>query len=171
MAMNLYELPIELDRVLSDETEYGDKIDEAEQLRRIQEFLSASTEAVEQAVDYLRHLEMETGEIDKRIATLKAKKIAREATYDRISGQLIFVLDQVLSGKLKTTEFTAYTKGNTSKSIELKEGTDLQAIPDRFKRTTTSLNKDEIKEALKAGEVLPEGVEVVTKTSRSLIIR
>lgn len=171
MSISLYEVPLELERVLASETEFGDKIDPQEQANRIKEFLASSVEAVEQSVEYIRNLEMEIGEIDTRIDSLKAKKEARAATITRIKDQLLFVIDQVMNGKVKTLEWTLYSKENRSKVVEVSSSLDLKTVDKRFIRETIDLNKVEIKQAEKEGLPLPDGVRVVETVSRSLVLK
>lgn len=171
MSISLYELPLELERVLASETEFGDKIDPQEQANRIKEFLASSVEAVEQSVEYIKNLEMEIGEIDTRIDSLKAKKEARAATITRIKDQLLFVIDQVMNGKVKTVEWTAFSRESRTKSVEVLSNLDFSKVDKRFIRETITIDKEKIKQAEKEGLPLPEGIRVIETRSRSLIIK
>lgn len=171
MTTSLYHIPLELERVLATEMEDGTPVDVEEQYRRIKEFLSSSKDAIEQAIEFTKHLKMEVGEIDKRVQSLKKKKEAREATIERIESELLSVIDQVFNGKIKMVEWSAFGRDNKSYPVEVADETKLSAWPKQFVKESIAPDTAAIRQAFKEGTPLPEGASCRQVITRSLVIR
>lgn len=85
---------------------------------------------------------------------------------------LILPALQALGGKVKTARFTIYTTTRESVAFALKPGHEAFELPEKFIRVREpELNKTALKDALKAGEEIPDFLNVETTTNTTLTIR
>ena len=105
------------------------------------------------------------------IGRLQGRKEALENGQARLKSLLVPAL-QALGGKVKTPRFTTYLQTRETASFDLKPGSDIWELDSKFYRTREpELNKTALKDALKAGESLPECVAVVTGSTTYPVIR
>lgn len=114
------------------------------------------------------HIE-EQAKIDvlaKEIKRLQALKKAAENRMDKFKDRLTENMRKLQCKKIATPlgNVTLSLDG-VNKSVALKEGADINNIPDEYLRISKELNKTEVKKALEEGEKI-EGVEVVETPTR-----
>jgi len=134
------------------------------------EALTEAPAALEQAGFLKLALRKRVEIIKERKACLDASIKAAEASEERVDAALEKIL--AVTGKQKFPEFTLSTATRESVAIALKPGADVLELPSAFVRyTDPSLNLTAIKEARKAGQELPEILEIAASTSTSVTLR
>lgn len=176
MTVKLYEIPIvaaEIEETLCEN--YGELTEELEQ--RIAAFLRESKDKIENAAMVVKSIEA-----DAEVCEVEADRLLKRAAglrkgADRLKGLMLYAVDEGFGGKVKTARFTVWTQTSAPVTIiELKQGADIYELSinaPKFVRTyDPELDKIALKEAVKAGEQLPDSLVVLEKPgTRFLRIR
>lgn len=135
---------------------------EDEEKERLQKMLEekineSSKEIVTYQIEEQANIDVLSNEI-KRLQTLKK---AAENRMDKFKDRLTENMRRLQCKKIATPlgNVTLALDG-VNKSIALKEGVDINTIPEKFLKVTKELRKTEIKKAMENGETI-DGVEVI----------
>lgn len=159
--MMIYRTLVEL---LEQEEEYQFAVERGEEdlarqiekrVTELYETLLEDIDSIPEATSHLKKLQESNKELSKRYAD-KAKKI--EKSLERLKGLVISVVTMA-GGELKTAhhKFRTYEKD----SIDIKEP---EKVPEEFIEYKPEIRKSLIMKHIKETGVIPDGVEIITKT-------
>lgn len=168
--MKLYEISLEFqhltDLLVEAAGELTPEIEEA--IAAIQEQGEAKIEAAAMVV---KNLQADAESAKAEAARLAARATAFENGADRLRSLILPALE-ALGGKVKTARFTVFTTSRENVAFALKPGHEAFELPEKFIRVRDpELNKTALKDALKAGEELPDILAIDKSTSTTLTIR
>ena len=164
MTIRLYDIPLEAEQIEEQLHEnLGELTPDLE--KRIAEFLSQGKAKIESAAIVVRSL-LEDADVCRKEAHRLVERAGRlEASGDRLKNLILFAVDQGFSGKVKTAKFTIW--GQTSAplaSFDLAPGVDINELmafhPQFVRAPEPELNKVALKEAFKAGVIIPEEIVI-----------
>jgi len=132
--------------------------------------LVAAPEKIEAAASVVKHLEAQAEAAKAEIERMALRRQAFVNGADQLRAKMLPAVQAV--GKVKTPRFSIYTTERKTQAFEVKPGVSIAELPDKFVRwLDPQLNKSALKDALKAGEALPDEVLVSEGTTTSLTIR
>jgi hypothetical protein len=130
-----------------------------------------SADKIEAAACVIKNLEADEKAAKDEAARLSARSASFANAADRLRS-LVQPALEAMGGKVKTARFTIFTTTRESTAFALKPGHEAFELPEKFIRVREpELNKTALKDALKAGESLPDILIVDTNTSTSMTIR
>lgn len=165
--MRLYEIPIEADKI---EEELHENLGELtpELQARIEDFLAQGKAKIEAAAIVVKSMEADA-EVCKAEAKRLVERGARLAlAAEKLQNLMLFAVDQGFAGKVKTARFTIWGQNAGAQTrVDLKPGMDINAVMARFPEyirvATPELNLIALKDAIKAGVVLPDDFTIDQK--------
>lgn len=102
----------------------------------------------------------------REIKRLQSLKKAAENRMDKFKDRLTENMRKLKCSKIATPlGNVTLALDSVNKSVALKEGADINKIPDEYLRISKELNKTELKKALESGKVI-DGVEIVETPAR-----
>lgn len=161
---HLYDIPIEAEQIEIELSEtYGELTPELE--ARISDFIAASKDKVEAAAAVVRSLEADAGIVQAEAERMRQRAVGLQAGADRLKDLMLQVVDRTFDGKLKTPRFTIWGQNAAKKvTAELVPGTDVYKLaamePWAFRTKDPELNIQAIKDAVKQGKSIPDGIFV-----------
>jgi hypothetical protein len=162
--MKLYDISIEAEQIEAELSEtYGELTPEME--ARISEFIAASKDKVEAAAAVVRSLEADAGIVQTESERMRERAAGLQRGADRLKELILQVVDRAFDGKLKTPRFTIWGQNAAKKLVvDLVPGTDVYRLaatePWAFRTKDPELNLQAIKDAVKTGTPIPEGIHV-----------
>ena len=157
--MKCYELTKEQIALLS----MMDETDDADTLKSLFDELQGATENKLEAMAHIRtELKADEAKLKAEIERLQAKKKTVSNNINNIDERIIWFLGEMQISKIKTPLYN-FSVSKTAGALKI---IDEDKIPVKFTyiETETKIKKDELKEALKNGEVI-DGVELVISDS------
>lgn len=137
---------------------------------KLDAMLVAAPEKIEAAACVVKHLEAQAEACKAEVERLSARRQAFENGADQLRMRMLPAVQAV--GKVKTARFSIYTTERKTQAFDVKPGVSIAELPDKFVRwMDPQLNKSALKDALKAGEALPDEIVVAEGVSTSLTIR
>ena len=140
-----------------------DETDDADTLKSLFDELQGATENKLEAMAHIRtELKADEAKLKAEIERLQAKKKTVSNNIDNIDERIIWFLGEMQISKIKTPLYN-FSVSKTAGALKI---IDEDKIPVKFTyiETETKIKKDELKEALKNGEVI-DGVELVISDS------
>jgi hypothetical protein len=169
-TLRLYEIPIEFERIAQALEESGGEL--TPEIQAAWEAIEAAgAEKVEATACVVKSMGLEAEALAAEIGRLQGRKESLESAQARLKSLLVPALE-ALGGKVKTPRFTVYNQTRSTQAFELKPGVNAWELDARFYRVRDpELNKAALKDALKAGEPLPEGVVMSEGSTTYPVIR
>ena len=155
--MQLYKISDALLSILAASEETGELTPEqAEQLTALEGDFKDKVQSVCQVV---RQWQSDAEAAKVEVARLSALATSRTRLADGLKSYLKVQMEATGQDKVKTDLFAVRIQKNSVPSCKV----DIEAttLPPRFQRVTVEADKAALVDAFKAGELLPEGVEVV----------
>ena len=162
--MNLYDIPILMveirDLIESGQTEGLEE--------RVALLTSEGPKAINWWCDAIKELDQESAALAERIGQLKAKKEAKDNSVERMREMLRQVLNSSFDGKVKTAEYTCFTrKGKPTTKYKLKEGRTIKDLPSTCWKI--DLDAKVVKDMLESGMV-PEAIETWEEPGKESVV-
>jgi hypothetical protein len=161
---HLYDIPIEAEQIEAELSEtYGELTPELEV--RISEFIAASKDKVEAAAAVVRSLEADAGIVQAESERMRERAAGLQRGADRLKELMLQVVDRAFEGKLKTPRFTIWGQNAAKKiTVDIVPGTDICRLaamePWAFRIKDPEVNLQAVKDAVKAGQKIPDGLFV-----------
>lgn len=158
--MKLYELPLEADQIEEElHANLGELTPELEQ--RIAAFLSEGKAKIEAAATVVKSLESDAAVCKSEARRLSERSSRLERSAESLQNLMLFAVDHAFDGKVKTARFTIWGQNSAAQCyVTLKDGLDIHAVmsrhPEYIRAPEPELNLVALKDAIKAGDVLPE---------------
>lgn len=167
--MKLFDIPLEWEAIQEAlEAGAGEMTPELE--AQLAALLEAAPEKIDAAACVVKHLEAQADAAKAEAARMAERAGSFTNAADQLRARMLPAVQAL--GKVKTARFTIFTTTRTTYAVDVRPGVSIAELPDRFVRwRDPEINKSAVKDALKAGEVLPEEIAVTACPSTSMTIR
>lgn len=163
-SFKIYDLLVEAEGELTPELE-----------ARLDEMLKGGKEALDSAASVCRKLKADAQACSEEAARFAKRKASFESNLEKLKERMLLVVDNTFDGKVKTAKNTIWGQFSaTSYDIHLEPDVDLNDVEKADPTMVVvakSLATSVIRERVKAGEVIPVGIEVLESKKRFLQMR
>lgn len=162
--MKLFEVPLEAAQIEEElHAQLGELTPELQQ--RIANFVSQGKDKIEAAAIVVKSMEADADILKQEAQRMLQRSASLMNSADRLKGLILFAVDEGFGGKVRTVKFTIWGQNSAAVThFDLRAGADIHALmsksPELIRAPQPELDKVALKEAFKAGTVLPEEIVI-----------